>query len=68
MIDPYSAQVLVKHLQKQINQIRDHICYAVDKLDDLQYAKGKLSAYEALLHDVKDDLQKEEKDGTINQA
>lgn len=68
MIDPYSAQALKKHLEKKINDTKDYICYSVDKLEDLQYAKGKLSAFEALLQDVKDDLQTEETDGTINQA
>jgi hypothetical protein len=68
MIDPYSAQALKKYLEKKINDTKDYICYSVDKLEDLQYAKGKLSAFEALLQDVKDDLQTEETDGTINQA
>lgn len=68
MIDPYSAQSLIKHLEKKIKDTKDYICYSVDKLEDLQYAKGKLSAFEALLQDVKDDLQTEETDGTINQA
>jgi len=68
IIDPYSADVLKKHLQKKIKDTQEHICYSVDSIDKLQYARGKLSSYEELLQDVKDDLQMEENDGTDNQA
>jgi hypothetical protein len=33
--------------------------YSIDTIEKLQYAKGKLSAYESLLQDLKD-LQKRE--------
>jgi hypothetical protein len=55
-------------LNKKIEQIKEHICYSVDSVDKLQYAKGKLSSYEELLQDVKGDLQTEDKDGTDNQT
>lgn len=48
--------------------MKDHISYSVDTVEKLQYAKGQLSAYEALLQDVKDVLQKEDNDGTIDQT
>jgi hypothetical protein len=36
------------------------MCYGIDTLDRLHYAKGKLSALEVLLQDLKDLLKKEE--------
>ena len=68
MLDPYSAEYFKKHLLKKIDQMKDHISYSVDTVEKLQYAKGQLSAYEALLQDVKDVLQKEDNDGTIDQT
>jgi|TARA_A100001201_G_scaffold128026_1_gene112957 hypothetical protein len=68
IIDPYSADVLKKHLEKRIASIKDHICYGVDTIEKLQYARGKLSSLEELLQDVKDDLQTEDNDGTDNQT
>ncbi len=68
LIDPYSAEVIKTHLNKKIDQIKEHICYSVDSVDKLQYAKGKLSSYEELLQDVKGDLQTEDKHGTDNQT
>ena len=68
ILDPYSAIEFQKHVRKKIDSVKDHICYSVDTVEKLQYARGQLSAYEALLQDVKDDLQKEDKNGTINQA
>ena len=68
MLDPYSAIALKKHLNKKISDVKDHICYGVDNIEKLQYARGQLSAYEALLQDVNYDLQKEDNDGTIDQT
>jgi len=68
MLDPYSALALKKHLNEKISNVKDHICYGVDSVEKLQYARGQLSAYEALLQDVNDDLQKEDNDGTIDQT
>ena len=44
---------------KQIKQIKDDIVYGIDTIDNLKYSKGKLSALETLLQDLKD-LQRNE--------
>jgi len=50
----------VKHyINKQIKQIKDDIVYGIDTIDNLKYSKGKLSALETLLQDLKD-LQRNE--------
>lgn len=68
ILDPYSAIEFKKHVQKKMDAVKDHICYSVDTVEKLQYARGQLSAYEALLQDVKDGLQTEDKNGTIDQT
>ena len=68
ILDPYNAQEIIKHINKKIVSIKDHICYGVDTMEKLQYARGKLSSLEELLQDVKDDLQTEDKNGTIDQT
>jgi hypothetical protein len=42
-----------------------HICYGIDSVEKLMYARGRLSALEALLQDIRN-LQKEDIDGTID--
>ena len=50
----------IKHyINKQIKQIKDDIVYGIDTIDILKYSKGKLSALETLLQDLKD-LQRNE--------
>ena len=50
----------IKHyINKQIKQIKDDIVYGIDTIDNLKYSKGKLSALETLLQDLKD-LQRNE--------
>ena len=45
----------IKHyINKQIKQIKDDIVYGIDTIDNLKYSKGKLSALETLLQDLKD--------------
>ena len=68
VLDPYNAQEIIKHINKKIVSIKDHICYGLDTIEKLQYARGKLSSLEELLQDVKDDLQTEDNDGTNNQT
>ena len=68
ILDPYNAQEIIKHINKKIVSIKDHICYGVDTMENLQYARGKLSSLEELLQDVKDALQTEDNDGTNNQT
>ena len=58
----------IKHyINKQIKQIKDDIVYGIDTIDNLKYSKGKLSALETLLQDIKN-LQKEDNDGTIDKT
>jgi phosphatidylserine decarboxylase len=57
MYDPDTIQSLVHFIRKRIVDTKDHIVYGVDNLEQLQYAKGKIGALEALLQDLKD-LQK----------
>ena len=52
---------------KSIKDIRDHLCYGVETVDQLMYARGRLSALETLLQDIKN-LQKEDNDGTIDKT
>ena len=68
VLDPYNAQEIIKHINKKIVSIKANICYGVDTMEKLQYARGKLSSLEELLQDVKDDLQTEDNDGTNNQT
>ena len=50
----------IKHyINKQIKQLKDDIVYGIDTIDNLKYSKGKLSALETLLQDLKD-LQRNE--------
>ncbi|HAT65465.1 MAG TPA: hypothetical protein DCS66_12835 [Flavobacteriaceae bacterium] len=62
MLEPYTADKIKNNIIKEIDNIKDHICYGVDSIDKLQYARGRLSALEALLQDIKN-LQKEDNDG-----
>ena len=57
MYDPDTIQSLIHFIRKRIDDTKDHIVYGVDNLEQLQYAKGKIGALEALLQDLKD-LQK----------
>ena len=46
-------------IKKEIEVAKENIIYSIDTIETLQYARGKLSALEALLQDLKD-LQKKE--------
>ena len=48
-----------KMIQKEIQVAKDNIIYSVDTVENLQYARGKLNALEALQHDIMN-LQKNE--------
>ncbi len=65
MLDPTTVDILKNHIKKEINSSKDHICYSVESVDQLMYARGKINALEALLQDIKN-LQKEDIDGTID--
>ena len=59
---PYPRELL------RISKTKDHICYGIDKLDQLHYAKGKLSALEALLQDLRDLQNREDNVDDIDQT
>ena len=61
MHDPDTIQSLIHFIRKRVDETKDHIVYGVDNLEQLQYAKGKIGAYEALLQDLKDLQKNEEK-------
>tara|TARA_R100000365_G_C2712806_1_gene47692 strand:+ start:309 stop:521 length:213 start_codon:yes stop_codon:yes gene_type:complete len=60
-IDLFTLEILKKHINKEIETIREHICHGVDTIEKLQYSRGRLNALEALLQDFKN-LQKEKID------
>ena len=67
MLDPYTLDRVHKLINQEITAIKDHICHGVDTIEKLQYSRGRLNAYEALLQDLKN-LQKENIDGDDNKT
>jgi hypothetical protein len=65
MLDPYTSDIIKNVIKKQVEDTKAHICYGVDSIENLQYARGRLSALEALLQDIKN-LQKEDNDGNTD--
>ena len=63
MLDPTTVDQIRNTINKQIRDIKDHICYGVETESQLMYARGRLSGLETLLQDIKN-LQKEDNDGT----
>ena len=59
MLDIDTLQSIRHFIKKEIEKTKDHICYGIDKVDQLHYAKGKLNGLETLLQDL-NDLQKKE--------
>ena len=57
-LDHYTYEVVVKHINREIDTVKDHICHSVDTIEQLQYSRGRLNAFEALLQDLKN-LHKE---------
>ena len=54
MLDYKTLQSVRSFIKKQIEETKQDIVYGIDTIDRLQYAKGKLSALEVLLQDLKD--------------
>ena len=54
MLDIDTIQTVRHFIKKEIQKTKDHICYGIDKIDQLHYAKGRLAALEAVLQDLKD--------------
>ena len=67
MLDYHTKEQIVNVINRQIKDIKDHLCYGVDSVDKLMYARGRLSALETLLQDIKN-LQKEDNDGAIDKT
>ena len=65
MLDPFTTDKIKLVIKKEINSTKDHICYGVETESQLMYARGRLSALEALLQDI-NNLHKEDNDGTID--
>lgn len=68
MLDIGTVQIIRNYIRKRIDETRQDICYGIDTLDRLHYAKGKLSALEVLLQDLKDLQKKEENIDDDNNA
>ena len=65
MLDHYTVEAIRNTINKEIQTIKDHICYGVETESQLMYARGRLSALETLLQDIKN-LHKEDNEGTID--
>ena len=58
-LDLDTVQSLKHFIKKRIDKIKEDLVYHVDTIDSLSYSRGKLSALETLLQDLKD-LQRNE--------
>ena len=67
MLDPTTVDRIRNTINKQIRDIKDHICYGVETESQLMYARGRLSGLETLLQDIIN-LHKEDNDGTIDKT
>tara|TARA_R100000458_G_scaffold41089_1_gene38678 strand:- start:367 stop:564 length:198 start_codon:yes stop_codon:yes gene_type:complete len=65
MLDPRTREQIENIIKRNIKDVKDHICYGVETESQLMYARGRLSALETLLQDIKN-LHKEDNDGTID--
>ena len=65
MLDYHTKEQIVNVINKQIKDIKDHLCYGVETESQLMYARGRLSGLETLLQDIKN-LHKEDNDGTTD--
>ena len=68
MLDIDTIQTVRQYIKKEIQKTKDHICYGIDKIDQLHYAKGRLAALEAVLQDLKDLQNREDSIDDIDQA
>jgi len=63
MLDYHTKEQIVNVINKSIKDTKDHICYRVETESQLMYARGRLSALETLLQDIKNLQKKENDDG-----
>ena len=66
-MDYYTTERFKNLIKKEIDNTKDHICYGVETESQLMYARGRLSALEALLQDIIN-LHKEDNDGTTDKT
>jgi hypothetical protein len=66
-MDYHTTERFKNLIKKEIDNTKDHICYGVETESQLMYARGRLSALEALLQDIIN-LHKEDNDGTIDKT
>ena len=67
MLDHYTVEAIRTKINKQIEDVKDHICYGVETESQLMYARGRLSGLETLLQDIIN-LHKEDNDGTTDKT
>lgn len=67
MFDFRTIEAVKNTILKQIDSVKEHICYGVETESQLMYARGRLSGLETLLQDIKN-LHKENDDGTIDKT
>ena len=67
MFDFRTIEAIKNTILKQIDSVKQHICYGVETESQLMYARGRLSGLETLLQDIKN-LHKENDDGTIDKT
>ena len=67
ILDYQTKQAIENLIKKQVEREKDHLIYGVDTIDKLMYCRGKISALEALLQDIKS-LQKEDNDGQFDKT
>ena len=48
MLDPTTVDQIRNTINKQIRDIKDHICYGVETESQLMYARGRLSGLETI--------------------
>jgi len=68
MMDIDTLQRIRHLIRKEIEKTKEHLCYGIDKVDQLHYAKGKLNGLESLLQDLKDLQNREDNFDDTNQA
>jgi len=59
MYDIDTIMAIKDLVKKEIEVVKENIVYSIDTQESLQYARGKLNAFDALLQELKN-LQKRE--------
>jgi hypothetical protein len=62
MLDYNTIQDVKRTIVKQINLVKEELCYGIDTLEKLHYSRGQIRALETLLQDLNDLLKKENDD------